>query len=161
MIVHYVNLTNGIEAIPELKEFRFIRIQSTACEQKRWDFILQDLDYDFLMNLAIGNTCIVYDFSNKRDVSRAIFQGLEWVRYALNRRWLNRMIKPIVRGHNVSRYFDEVYRQLEDRTKKKLDYFKKFLLTDEIRLQAVCRRTSHDGNYEYYREILANYARSH
>lgn len=37
MIYHFINLTNGIEAIEEhhLTDYRFIRIQSTACEQSR------------------------------------------------------------------------------------------------------------------------------
>lgn len=46
---NYINLTNGVEAIPMLKfwneDYRFIRIQSTICEQKNWDRLIQDLDY--------------------------------------------------------------------------------------------------------------------
>lgn len=62
-IIHnYINLTNGVEAIPMLEfwneDYRFIRIQSTICEQKNWDRLIQDLDYDFLMNLALGHKCI-------------------------------------------------------------------------------------------------------
>lgn len=46
----YVNLTNGIEAISQLNlsDYSFIRIQSTICEQKLWDRLIQDLDYDSL-----------------------------------------------------------------------------------------------------------------
>ena len=63
---HYYNLTNGLQFKNFNEPYSFIRIQSTACEQKRWDFIIQDLDNDFLYNLAIGNTCIVYDLSEKK-----------------------------------------------------------------------------------------------
>ena len=60
MIKNYVNLTNGIEALQQYKlaHYAFIRIQSTACEQHSWDKILQDLDYDFLMNVELANECL-------------------------------------------------------------------------------------------------------
>lgn len=153
---HFVNLTNGIEAIPDISyEYSFIRIQSTACEQKRWDFLLQDLDYTFLMSLALGHTCVVYDYGARKNVPRAIYQGLEFIYFALNRRWLGKDIIPVVRGKNVYQYFDECYRELTDRTLKKLDYFRKFLLTDEIRLVVKTAATEHDGDYRWYRDVLA------
>ena len=64
----YLNLTNGIEALEILKpaNLRFVRIQSTACEQKRWDFILQDLDYSFLMDIALGENVTVVDYIAKK-----------------------------------------------------------------------------------------------
>jgi hypothetical protein len=35
-IYNYLNLTNGIEAISQIEgDYRFIRIQSTVCEQKQ------------------------------------------------------------------------------------------------------------------------------
>ena len=76
-IVHnYINLTNGVEAISTLQgDYRFIRIQSTVCEQKLWDRLIQDLDYDFLMNLALGHKCIVYDFGARKPIPRAVYQG--------------------------------------------------------------------------------------
>ena len=72
MKFNYINLTNGIEAIPRLSgNYKFIRIQSTICEQKLWDKLIQELDYDFLMNLALGNECIVYDFWSKKTYSKS------------------------------------------------------------------------------------------
>lgn len=70
--INYINLTNGIEVIPMLdylnEDYRFIRIQSSILERKQWDKFIQDLDYDFLMNLALGNFCYVYDYgANKPD----------------------------------------------------------------------------------------------
>ena len=152
----FVNLTNGIEAIKQysLTEYRFVRIQSTACEQKRWDFILQELDYGFLMALALGAKCVVYDYSNKRRTPRALWQGIEWIKYALNRAWFDRKIVPAVRGHNASNYFDGWYRQLGARTKAKLRYFVRFLDTDEIRLDIVGGRTDLDGNYPQYAKMV-------
>lgn len=91
MIKNYVNLTNGIEALQQYKlaHYAFIRIQSTACEQHSWDKILQDLDYDFLMNVALGNECVIYDYGTRKPVPRAIYQGVEFIKYVLNRFWYN------------------------------------------------------------------------
>ena len=62
---HFINLTNGIEAIPFLDNYEFVRIPSTYCEAKAWDKLMLSLDSNFLMNLAVGNTCIIYDYSQK------------------------------------------------------------------------------------------------
>lgn len=148
---HFVNLTNGIEAIPSIDGgYSFIRLQSTACEQKRWDFILQDLDYDFLMHLALGYACVVHDFGAHKKVPRAAYQGLAWVEYALNRRWFGIDGKVSVRGNDATRYFQQVYAALEDRTLRKLDYFKKFLVADSITLLYRTDQTEHDGHYQWY-----------
>ena len=158
MVKVYLNLTNGIEFLDnELMQARvydFIRIQSTACEQKRWDFVIQDLDYGFLMDIALGYDVYVVDFGASKDTSRAVYQGVEFIKYVLNRRWLNTTIVSKVRGNDCSNYFDECYRNLDKRTLKKLDYFKKFLLTESINLYGQSQSTSKDGDYEYYKNIL-------
>lgn len=151
----YLNLTNGIEYLKYFKgSFHVIRIQSTACEQKRWDFILQELDYNFLLDLALGKEVVVVDFSAKKQTPRAIYQGLEFVKYVLNRYWLGKEYSPNVRGFNCTDYFNEVYNNLDKRTFKKLGYFKKFLKTDEIKLCTESFMTEHDGDYDYYRNLL-------
>lgn len=162
---NYLNLTNGIEAIPMLKfwkeDYRFIRIQSTVCEQKLWDRLIQDLDYDFLMNLALGHKCVVYDFGARKPIPRAVYQGLEFVKYVLNRRWLDKEYitnvnrsKNKERRNNCNDYFTKCYGQLEDRTKKKLDYFLPYINTDTIDLECITDCTKHDGDKGYYREVL-------
>lgn len=162
-IVHnYINLTNGIEAIPKIKgKHNFIRIQSTWCEQKAFSKIIQDLDYDFLMNLALGHKCIVYDFGARKLIPRAVYQGLEFVKYVLNRRWLNKEYitnvnhsKNKEKINNCNDYFAKCYEQLDDRAKKKLDYFLPYINTDVIDLECVTDCTEHDGDNEFYREIL-------
>lgn len=154
---HFVNLTNGIEAAPTIADaVSFIRIQSTACEQKRWDFILQELDYTFLMALAIGDDCVVYDYGARKPIPRAVYQGLEFVCYVLNRVWFGKEGLASVRGHNVTPYFRNVYEGLEERTLRKLEYFKKFLLTDKLNLRVFTAATEHDGDYGYYRDVLAS-----
>ena len=155
----YLNLTNGIEALECLKPANLnasnlVRIQSTACEQKRWDFILQDLDYSFLMSIALGENVTVIDFSAKKENTRAVYQGLEFIKYVLNKYWLNKEYTPNVKGFNCSEYFKSVYDSLDKRTFKKLEYFKKFLKTNEINLKGLCFKTEHDGDYEYYSKLL-------
>lgn len=163
----YLNLTNGIEYLKdwELHEektickpigsVRFIRIQSTQCEQKNWDMVIQDLDNDFLLNLAIGRHITVVDYSNHINrAARAVAQGLQLIRYVLERRWFNRKVIPIVYNFNCSKYFDEVYRKLDKRTLKKIDYFKKFLLSDGVHLTGRSYTTNKDGKYDFYKEIL-------
>jgi len=156
MIKHYINLTNGIEAIQiyNLKQYSFIRIQSTACEQKRWDFIIQDLDVNFLMDIALGYCARVYDFSQKREAPRSIWQGLEWIKYVLNRRWLDREILSQCRGCDVTEYFNTCYKKLDRKTKTKLDYYKKFLTTDTLLISSITSTTENDGDYDYYKKIL-------
>lgn len=162
---NYINLTNGVEAIPMLKfwneDYRFIRIQSTICEQKNWDRLIQDLDYDFLMNLALGHKCVVYDFGARKPVPRAVYQGLEFVKYVLSRRWLDQEYitnvnrsKNQEKKNNCNDYFYRCYQRLEDRTKKKLDYFLPYVIAKEINLECVTDCTQHDNDKEFYREIL-------
>lgn len=55
--VHYLNLTNGIDFIPELSsknfDYKFVRIQSSLCERHCFNQLLQDLDYNFLFDIAL------------------------------------------------------------------------------------------------------------
>lgn len=161
----YVNLTNGIEALPVLNgEVHFIRIQSTLCEQKLWSQMMLDLDYDFLMNVALGHECVIYDFGARKPVPRALYQGVEFIKYALYRRWLKQPYMPRisrsvskVNYQNCETYFNECYNSLSDKAKKKLDYFLPYAV-GEIHIETMSNSTLHDGDKSYYREILWEYA---
>jgi len=137
--IHFINLSNGFLAIPlfDLKEVSFLRIQSTACEQKRWSNILNDLDSNFLMSLALGYKCKVYDFSERKPCTRAVYQGLEWVIYVLNRRWFDKEIIPYVKNNNVQLYFRECYNKLTKIEKGKIDFYKKFLNTNKLNIETI------------------------
>jgi len=152
--LYFLNLTNGIEALDIFPEHSFIRIQSTACEQKRWGFLLNELDYNFLLNLALGNRCIVVDYSARKEIPRSIYQGVEWIKYALNVLWFNKEIIPLVKGNDCTIYFRQALKTLNNQTKKKIKYFRKFLHTQEIFLESFSGRTSKDGDYNYYRDLL-------
>jgi hypothetical protein len=165
--VHFFNLTNGIGALKfinnpinkdllglgPIKDPHFVRIQSTACEQKRWDFILQDLDHTFLLNLAIGNDCIVWDCSHKGK-SRALYQGLSWIKFALQVYWFEQFQTPFVKTCKVTDYFNQCYTEYVHNNaplEKKLGYYVKFLnLEKEIHLSGKWFQTPDDGNYELF-----------
>jgi hypothetical protein len=151
----YINLTNGIGALPDLIDqyVNFIRIQSTHLEQGWLEKVLINLDYDFLMNLALGTHCIIYDFSSrwKDRPSRAIWQGLPWIEYALTRCWFG---KEIECERRMDKHFKIVYNNMDKKTKRKLKYFRKFLLTKTLTLSSVCAKTLHDGDSQFYKEIL-------
>lgn len=162
MRLNYINLTNGIEAIPNMlnMNYRFIRIQSTLCEQKNWDRILQDLDYDFLMNIALGNEIVVYDFGAKKPIPKSIYLGLQFIKYVLYKRWLNQEYKTRVNRtdsepirKDCNSYFESCYKNLDRRTKNKLDYFKPYV-TGKINIRAVTSSTLHDNDTEFYKSIL-------
>lgn len=157
--IHYINLTNGIEDIKNLagENFSFIRIQSTNLEQGHLETVLTDLDNNFLMNLALGNKCIIHDRASRGgELSRAIWYGIPWIKYVLNRAWFNRRSEKImVKTYNCIKYFDFVYNNLSTSTMRKINYYKKFLFCDNIDLEYVCSKTIYDGQYDYYKNILA------
>lgn len=155
----YLNLTNGIEALQifPIDNIKFVRVQSTKCEQKDWSFIIEDLDYNFLFDLAAGNEVVVIDFSARKKKPRSIYQGFIWIEYVLNRRWFNKKIVPFVKNHNVQKYFDFQYDRLSSRAKKKLDYVKKFLFAKNILLHTISYSTNLDSNYDAYKKIWEEY----
>lgn len=157
-IKSYLNLTNGIEFLEDSSniDFKFIRIQSTACEQHMWDKIILDLDYNFLLDLALGYKVIVYDTSSKKKESRAMYQGLKFVEYILNRIWFDKSIDIEVKNINVKKYFEKEYQNLSEAAIKKVKYIKKFLDTDKVYLTSVCKSTLHDGDYDYYKSVLTS-----
>lgn len=162
MIKHFINLSSGLDWSHDLatEDVAFIRVQSTWCEQKRWDDLLWDIDANLLMHLALGHTCIIYDASAKRDMARALWQGIELLRYCLSAAWGVPYDPPAVRGidNEMACYFDEVWRNLDTRTKRRLRYFRNFLHTDRIDLQQRCRRTRLDGRYDELAMLAGTFA---
>lgn len=138
---HFINLTNGIEALQHLdrQDVSFVRIQSSRCEANDFYGILSDIDHNLLFQLAIGSECVVYDYGSRgtawpgadgeMKVPRAIWWGVEWVRYALRRTWKIEETDappPTLRGYNVKSLFDEKLNRLPKPLYKKLKYYRKF-----------------------------------
>lgn len=154
----FINLTNGIEALHDhgfsLSDVSFVRIQSSHIESHKFDEILQELDHNLLMNLAMGFRCDIYDYGARSDTAKALRIGIEWIRFVLYRRWLGNEYIPVIRFKNVTNYFNEQYNKLTERTKKKLDYYKKYIICDEIKLFGVNGNTLMDNKPDYYRDII-------
>jgi len=153
--INFINLTNGIQAIEDhrLTEYRFIRLQSTACEQKRWEEIILTISDDFLMCAALGYDCIVYDYGSNKNIPRAVWQGLEWLKYVLYCRWYSKEYSPKGRAKSSKTYFAEQYSKLSKKAKARLDYYKKFL-AGPLSVSAITSSTDRDGDYEWYAELL-------
>lgn len=169
-IHHIVNLTNGIEALPMLDRLGiqpyFSRIQSTHCEQNHFDLLVDSLDSSLLFSLALGNCCLVYDFGSrnkKRGAPRAIWYGLEFVRYALSKLWNCKEIAPAyLRGHDVSRVFDQHIENLGKSRLKKLKYYRQYVELEGresvVQLYGVYFPTVHDTDAAYYRNIAQKWS---
>lgn len=145
MITTFLNLSNGLLAGDALaKPFALVRIQSTACEQKRWGFILEDLDHTFLMPVALGLEVHVHDFG-----ARAVWQGLPWIRYALTRAWRlsGYMSHAVVRGNDCAEYFDQCWwsEVRHASAERKLEYYRRFAPT-AVRIVGHSARTELDGD---------------
>ena len=143
----FLNLTNGLLWQGEFDGF--IRIQSCHCEQKLWTKIIQEVDNNFLMWLALGKDIQVVDYSARKDVPRSLYQGLEWVWFVCCKVWNLPMEKAMVRNNDCTAYFEEQYKKLDKSTIKKISYFNKFIKHPK-KPQIVCSRTNMDGNYEHF-----------
>lgn len=165
----YLNLTNGIEYLNDVEEpYSFIRIQSTTLERKLFEKLILELDYAFLLNLALGKKVIVVDYGTNRKNSKTISKGIPIIRYILNRFWYD--IDEDVyflncnsdKKNKQTEYVKHIYNQLFtfNRTKEKekviskLRYFKRYLNSDRVYLEGKSFSTNNDGNYTYYSNLL-------
>jgi hypothetical protein len=148
---NWINLTNGLQAIRDhgLTEYSVMRLQSTHCEQKRWGDVLASVPDEFLFRLAMGDECRVYDYGARKDVPRAVWQGLEWVRYAVTLRWTGEAVTPTGRARTMGRYFAEQYQALTSRETARLDYFGA-MANAAPRISAVTEPTTHDGDKAWF-----------
>lgn len=163
----FVNLSNGIEAFERCPflmrrgDISFIRIQSTHCEQKLWDDVIANLDANFLVNLALGAECVVFDYGAHSPRPRALWQGLSFVAYCIERVWMGRNPEkwfvtraPASRGHNCVSDFKRWFAALNGKSITKLKYYRKYLNCDNIILCYITGKTDKDGNYKYYSDLL-------
>jgi hypothetical protein len=160
---NYVNLSNGIEALAGLDpvSVRFMRLQSTDCEHKHWAQILDGLPDDFLIDLALGRMVVVHDRSCSMrcgGLSRAQWQGLAWVRYALSRAGWG-VVDPgtTVRGNDVSSYWRECWDKLPGDTVGRMRWYSRWVQVDTIRLECHGGLVLHDGDAPWQREQLVRW----
>lgn len=168
MIRKFVNLTNGIEAIPSLDHsWEICRIQSTTIEKENWPLLFADLDHNLLFRLAIGEECIIYDFGAGRKNTKVVYIGIPLIAALLERAWFDRVPYLWDQKYNVEKQYKSACKRVLERAdnkiaqhaKRKLGYYKRYLSVKDrsIKLFGVSKETSHDGDIDYYRNIVSNY----
>lgn len=148
--VHFFNLTNGISCphlarMSDIGAMHFTRVQSTQCEQKRWDHILDQAGADLLFHLAIGNVVAFHDVSEKPRFTRAVWQGMPWICFATRYIWDGEIQETKLtrrNNMNVTQYFTECVKALPKDVVKRVRYFEKFRTRrgEEVRFESMwCR----------------------
>jgi hypothetical protein len=134
----WINLTNGTLCGIDVEPGRYLRLQSTWCEAKRWDDILWTLPVGLYMSLAAGDEVVVHDQSERARATRAQWQGLSWVRYYLGHTWGLRQAEEISRsGMDVGPAWASTAHGLQgSRVEQYVRFFRKYVSTDGIRLSA-------------------------
>jgi len=146
-------LTNGIEIMPD-GDCSFIRIRSTDCERKRYRRILEDVDHNLLMHLALGHHCIVYDCGCISKESRAVYWGFRWIRYAVEMVWFGHSNMLPGPKKLWDRYLARIEAGPDDSLMVKLRYYRRFLKTDKLNLEFKCKKARRDGEKKWYKEAL-------
>ena len=166
-VKHFVNLSNGAEAIEGLlaaglpiDQIGFVRIQSSLCERKDWTGVLNNLDDNLLTHLALGFECRIYDYGSASPpyVPRAMWWGMEWSRYALSRLWKLETRPPVLKRHTVTPHFEEAFRSIPEKVRRKVKYYRPFLACTEVNLTGVWARTLIDGQKDVHASMLQAFA---
>lgn len=167
-VKHYINLTNGIEALgslPASEPWSFIRLQSTTIERQDWLKLFgSDLDHDFFMHLALGFHCILHDRGTRRKNSKTVYYGVPLVRYILNRCWYG--LTPEVAlfgrgGMNGAGHFDAIYCSIFEHkgpetgaVKRRLNYYRRFTTGPQVHLEGSSEATEHDSDVGFYVDLV-------
>ncbi len=151
-MICFYNLTNGLENAPIKNHPHFIRIQSSHIEGNHWNQLFYKLSDELLFYLAIGEECIIVDGSPHPLKSKIATKAIPVISYVLNRIWFGQKnsYPPY-----PDEYLNTIYRSLKPNVKKKLKYYRKFLLTDRINLHCFISRTTKDGQYEWFKKLIA------
>lgn len=154
----FYNLTNGLETLEYFSEQAFtiqtIRIASTDLEQHNFNRVISDLDYNFLFALATGQRILIMDASSNKNISRALFQGVPFIEFVLNKEWFDKTEKTFVRNMNVTKYFEEEYNKLTDESLRKIRYFKKLVTCTSLQIYVYCGKSILDGKYNEFKKLL-------
>jgi len=108
----------------------------------------------------------VYDFGSrnkKRGAPRALWYGLEFMRYVLMRLWYPSVpATAFLRGHDVSRAFDREISGLNKTNIKKMKYYRQYVTSESppggsVPLYGVYSSTEHDTDSAYYQAMAARW----
>ena len=160
----WLNLTNGLELAPHLVTnhipFDFCRFRSCDFERANWGAAIDSMSDDMLMRLAMGQRQIIIDFGANRPCSRAMRQGIPIAVRMLSNAWgldMDEHMWMFDRKGKAMQCDDDFTRnamRLDKKQRRRLEYFGKYLNTDSIRISMLCSSTVHDGDYNYYTEIV-------
>lgn len=171
----YVNESNGVQALPMLSELeipaRFCHIRSTHFERKQSSDALLELPDDMLLSAAFGEWILVIDYGARKDRSRAVWQGVPYVSYVLNRFWLGispdkvlvfprSNAKPF--PQDVTRVFDEWYGKVGAKQHSKLMPFadiarERLSRIGSVHIEGASAATVHDNDKMYYAKLKKDY----
>ena len=161
----WINLTNGIEILPYLLScipYKFCRFRSCSFEQKNWNDAIADVPDDMLMNFALGVPQYIVDLGANCPCPRSLRQGfaialrrisISWGLPVDEHMWIfSRSGIPMRVGDD-----DDFARQamrIDSKQKGRLDYFRRYLDTDKLRVNMMCAPTDNDGNYDMHSDII-------
>jgi hypothetical protein len=143
---HYRNLTRGLLCGP--KDSKVLRIQSTHCEQQRWEQILWQIPDQLLWDLARGRTVIVHDQSERARETRAMWQGLQLVRIVTETAWFGHPTGHYEfsrGGASAYQHLSAVAAGLPRPVRKRFTYFRQHLapIVTSTRLHSCYRLDAH------------------
>ena len=187
-VAHFVNLKNGIEALPVLREhfpedapIHFLRVQSTLCERGDMEKIMLELDANLLLKLATDTPCVIYDYGSRSEdtgLPRSFWYGMEAMMYFLRYEWgfdgygddrdddddgniTKREV--VLRGKKCTKEIERKRTFFSKSLKKKLRYYRQFIPethSKELRMIGAYKLTTNDGDREYYKKTLNEYISS-
>lgn len=159
----WINLTNGIEILPYLLSripYKFCRFRSCSFEQKNWNDAIADMPDDMLMNFALGVPQYIVDLGANRPCPRSLRQGFAIALRRISVSWgldVDKHMWIFSRSGVPMRVSDDFARQamrIDSKQKSRLDYFRRYLDTDKLRVNMMCAPTCHDGDYDMYSDIV-------
>lgn len=130
-MIHFINLTRGLYC-PHLggtgpEREHYCRIQSTHCEQKNWPGVVHGAGPDLLILAAAGADITVHDCSENDHETRAMWQGLAFVRRACETLWGAPLTSINGRGgYPMQLYFDGEVVKLPDPVIAYVRYYRKW-----------------------------------
>lgn len=142
--MNVINLTTGLEFLPEVAPDCFSRLQSSHLEGKHWQRFLDGVDANIWYALARGEEVTIFDCGSRRNdgVSRVIWQGLPFLQYAAEACWGLDVSKAYFKQNRVCEYLRTVYTSLD---KRGLRYFRKHVSTKAVHLRGVSKPSLLDG----------------
>jgi len=129
----YLNLTAGLSVKEKYPDARIVYIRSSHLESHAFNNLFYTLSDDLLYHLACGERCRIIDCTSNR-CSKVIKTGIPLIKFVLAKYWFNREERP--RKFSWE-FLVRVISSLDKKTTAKLKGYKRFLNTDEVKLEGI------------------------